>query len=104
MEAIAQQTISCSIRLKCIRKGITLSRSIETGTLKALQKLIQERNALPAITSSTLVCLGSTSPEMHWTNHYEVETSQRLSINRDDAVIRFTPTFTTSETLCDKSL
>ena len=104
LEAIALPTTSCSIRLKCIQMGFTLPRSIEIGTSRVLRKLIPGRNVPPVTSSSTLVYLASTSPGMQWMNHCLVKTSQRLSIDRSDAVTHSTPTFTTSATLYDRIL
>ena len=50
LEVIAQLTTSCSIRLKCIRMGFTLSRSIEIETFGVLRRLTPGRSVPPVIT------------------------------------------------------
>jgi hypothetical protein len=103
LEAIARLTTSCSIRLKCIRMGFTLSRSIKIETSRVLRRLIPGRSVPPVTTSLTLVCLAGIPPEMQRTNPCEVETSQRLSIDRGNAVTHSTLTYTTSATLYGRS-
>ena len=49
LEVIAQPTISCLIRLKCIQMGFTLSRSIEIETSRVLRRLTPGRSVPPVI-------------------------------------------------------